>query len=128
MGPAPHNKPDCLWCYLVYFKYAKTFRIQLPPVTDTVVPVKDTSAARPAPVYAFSVKLPDGTSLNAKKGGIEDQLLNFFNDPNSKPSRRFPYNFDLLVFNNGTAVINKESMTQIQNVALILKTFPKSQN
>jgi outer membrane protein OmpA-like peptidoglycan-associated protein len=100
--------------------------IQPPPVADTVVTVKDTSAAGPVPVSAFSVKLPDGTQLNAKKGGIEDQLVSFFNDPDSKPSRRFPFNFDQLVFNNGTAVINNESMTQIQNVALILKAFPKA--
>ncbi len=74
----------------------------------------------------FVLKLPDGVRLNAKKGGIEDQLVSFLNDPDSKASRRFPFNFDQLSFDNGTAVITNESMVQIQNIASILKAFPKA--
>ncbi len=72
------------------------------------------------------MKLPDGELLDAKKGGIEEQLVIFFTDPKSKASRRFPFNFDQLSFNTGTAVITNESMVQIQNVASILKAFPKA--
>ena len=89
-------------------------------------PARDTVTAGPVPENPLAVKLPDGTVLNAKKGGIEDQLIFFFNDPASKPSRRYPYNFDQVEFNNGTAVITNESMTQVQNVALILKAYPKA--
>jgi outer membrane protein OmpA-like peptidoglycan-associated protein len=96
------------------------------PAVDTVIPSKDTTVLVPAPESTYVVKLPDGTVLNAKKGGIEDQLMQFFNDPNSKPSRRFPYNFDQLSFNAGSAVITNESMVQIQNVAFILKAYPKA--
>ena len=95
-------------------------------VTDTVVTARDTSAAVRDSVNPNSIKLPDGTQLTAQKGSLEDQLVNFFNDPGSKPSRRFPFNFDQLNFNNGTAVISNESMTQVQNVALILKAYPKA--
>jgi outer membrane protein OmpA-like peptidoglycan-associated protein len=95
-------------------------------VTDTVVTARDTAAETRDSVNPNSIKLPDGTQLTAKKGSLEDQLVNFFNDPGSKPSRRFPFNFDQLNFNNGTAVISNESMTQVQNVALILKAYPKA--
>ncbi len=96
------------------------------PLTDSVIPTKDT--VKPAAVREnkFAIKLPDGVILNANKGGIEDQLVGFFIDPNSKASRRFPFNFDQLSFDNGTAVITNESMVQIQNIASILKAFPKA--
>lgn len=104
---------------------------QLPEVNtkvaaDTVTATKETTRVVVKTENPLSVKLPDGTILNAKKGGIEDQLLLFFSDPESKPSRRFPYNFDQLNFNNGSATISNESMVQIQNVALILKAYPKA--
>jgi len=93
---------------------------------DTVVSPKDTTPVVAEPEDPHSAKLPDGTMLTVKKGSIEDQLLQFFNDPESRPSRRFPYNFDQLNFNSGSATITNESMVQIQNVALILKAFPKA--
>lgn len=95
-------------------------------VMDTVVAAKDTIKTASVNENEFVVKLPDGVILNAKKGGIEDQLVSFFNDPNGKASRRFPFNFDQLNFDNGTAVITNESMVQIQNIASILKAFPKA--
>lgn len=96
------------------------------PVKDTVQSTKDTAVSVPAPESPFTLKLPDGTVLNSKKGGTEEQLILFFNDPNSKPSRRYPFNFDQVEFNNGSAVISNESMTQIKNIALILKAYPKA--
>jgi outer membrane protein OmpA-like peptidoglycan-associated protein len=96
------------------------------PVLDTIVRVKNTVKQDPIPESGYTVKLPNGTILNAKKGGIEDQLVLFFSDQNSKASRRFPFNFDQLSFNTGTAVITNESMVQVQNIVSILKAFPKA--
>jgi outer membrane protein OmpA-like peptidoglycan-associated protein len=95
-------------------------------ITDSVTPSKDTIKQDIVAENKYTIKLPDGVILDAKKGGIEDQLVIFFNDPKSKASRRFPFNFDQLSFNNGTANITNESMVQIQNVASILKAFPKA--
>src|SRR5580693_4574292 len=92
----------------------------------TVIPSKDTIKPALEPENKFIVKLPDGVLLVARKGGIEDQLVIFFTDPKSKASRRFPFNFDQLSFNSGTANITNESMVQIQNLASILKAFPKA--
>jgi outer membrane protein OmpA-like peptidoglycan-associated protein len=97
----------------------------VPPVRQSV-PVKDTVAATPITDSRYSVKLPGGKLLYIKKGTMEDQLAAFFNDPESKPSRRFLYNFDQVKFNTGTAVITNESMPQIENVAVILKSFPNA--
>jgi outer membrane protein OmpA-like peptidoglycan-associated protein len=98
--------------------------------TYTVVhkgkPSKDTVATLSVVRDQYSVKLPDGKILNVKKGGIEDQLIIFFNDPKSRPSRRYPFNFDQLNFNEGTDIISNESLNQIQNIALILESYPKA--
>ncbi len=93
---------------------------------DTVSTLKDSVTPGPVSETQSSVKLPDGTQLVAKKGGIEDELIIFLSDPNSKPSRRFQFSFDQLSFGNGSTVITNESMVQIQNIASILKAFPKT--
>ena len=95
------------------------------PIHQTA-PAKDTLAATPVQDNRYSVKLPGGKLLYVKKGSMEDQLATFFNDPKSKPSRRFIFNFDQVKYNTGTAVITKESMTQIENVAAILIAFPNA--
>jgi outer membrane protein OmpA-like peptidoglycan-associated protein len=99
---------------------------QQQPVVDTISIPKDSATPVPVSENGSTVKLPDGTPLDAKKGGIEDQLLTFLIDPNSKPSKRFQFNFDQLSFDDGSAVITNESMVQIQNIASILKAFPKT--
>jgi len=95
------------------------------PVADSTMAVKDTVAAMPV-VDIYTVKLPDGTVLNARKGGIEDQLVMFLNDPASKPGKDVWFNFDQLNFNSGSSVITTESLGQIKNIALILKAYPKA--
>jgi outer membrane protein OmpA-like peptidoglycan-associated protein len=98
-----------------------------PVMTDTVAVANDTASA-PAvsgPVQ-IKVKLPDGTELDAYKGGIEDQLVNFLNDPNSKPGKDVWFDFDNLNFKTGSAEIASESMGQVQNIAAILKAYPKA--
>jgi outer membrane protein OmpA-like peptidoglycan-associated protein len=109
-----------------FFNAQKTSVKASTAVADTVQTVSDTVTTGAVPQSPASIKLPDGTVLNTKKGGIEDQLISFFNDPGSKPSRRYPFNFDQLTFNVNSAVITNESMTQVQNVALILKAYPKA--
>jgi outer membrane protein OmpA-like peptidoglycan-associated protein len=95
-------------------------------VADTVPVVRDTVTKGQVAENPFSLKLPDGTVLDAKRGSVEDQLVSFFNDPASKPSRRYPFTIDLLSFNGNTSIISNESMTQVQNIALILKAYPKA--
>ena len=117
-----------VWYFLIRQEPAELSSV---PVVHQAAPAKDTVAATPIaatpiPDSRYSAKLPGGKLLYVKKGSMEDQLAAFFNDPNSKPSRRFLFNFDQVKFNNGTSDITKESMTQVENVAAILIAFPKA--
>ncbi len=96
-------------------------------VTDTTTKTVDTTMAiSTAPVReSLKVKLPDGTELDAYKGGIEDQLVTFLNDPASKPGKDVWFDFDNLNFKTGSADITDSSMKQVQNIVAILKAFPK---
>jgi len=88
-------------------------------------------AATPAPAAdagreSIQVTLPDGTVLNAYKGGIEDQLVTFLKD-NTKPAGKDVwFDFDNLNFKTGSAEITDESKVQLSNLAAILKAFPNT--
>ncbi len=111
--------------YFVNKPAPKEAPAQIPvPATN---PVKiDSLVKSPVSDSHYSIRLPDGKVLITNKGSLEDQLFQFFNDPAAKPSRKYSYNFDLLDFNKGTAVITSDGTGQIQNVASILKAFPKA--
>jgi outer membrane protein OmpA-like peptidoglycan-associated protein len=63
--------------------------------------------------------------LYAYKGGIEDQLVTFLNDTASVAGKNVWFDFDTLNFNTGSAEITDESLTQVQNITAILKSYPK---
>ncbi len=90
----------------------------------------DTAVTVPAVVSAvresLKVELPNGTTLDAYKGGIEDQLVSFLKDPNAAAGKDVWFDFDNLNFNVGTAEITSESQKQVDNIAAILKAFPKA--
>jgi outer membrane protein OmpA-like peptidoglycan-associated protein len=70
------------------------------------------------------VTLPDGVTLNALKGGIEDKLVTFLNDAGSKAGKDVWFDFDNLNFETGSAKITAESQAQVNNIASILKAYP----
>jgi outer membrane protein OmpA-like peptidoglycan-associated protein len=74
---------------------------------------------------SLKVKLPNSIELDAYKGGIEDQLVRFLNDPAGIPGKDVWFDFDNLNFKIGSAEITEESMAQVQNIAAILKAYPK---
>jgi outer membrane protein OmpA-like peptidoglycan-associated protein len=99
-----------------------------PPPPDTTTVVKTdttTTVAMPPARESLKVKLPDGTELDAWKGGIEDKLVAFLNDPNSKAGKDVWFDFDDLNFETGSAKITPESQKQVNNIAAILKAYPK---
>jgi outer membrane protein OmpA-like peptidoglycan-associated protein len=88
------------------------------------------AAAVTAAVESIKVKLIDGTTINANKGGIEDKLVAFLGDPSAKlagdaDKTKDWFNFDNLNFDLGKATITKGSMVQVENLAAILKAYPK---
>ncbi len=96
-----------------------------PTMADTVAVTNDTPMAMATGPEQIKVKLPDGKELAALKGGIEDQLVTFLNDPNSKAGKDVWFDFDNLNFKTGSSDISNESIDQIQNIAAILKAYPK---
>ncbi len=98
-------------------------------MTDTVTKATgDTTAATTSNVPAresMKVKLPDDTEIDAYKGGIEDQLVVFLNNPLSKPGKNVWFDFDDLNFKTGSADITDSSQRQIKNIVAILKAYPK---
>jgi outer membrane protein OmpA-like peptidoglycan-associated protein len=94
--------------------------------SDTAM-VKDSAVVQPvvAARETLKVKLPNGVELDAYKGGIEDQLVNFLNDPASKAGKNVWFDFDNLNFQTGSADLTTESMKQVQNITAILNAYPK---
>lgn len=91
--------------------------------TTTVTTATDTRAKA-------QVKLSNGTNLNAYVGGVEERMVAFLNDPASKlagdaDKTKDWFDFDNLNFDLGKSTITKESMVQIENLAAILKAYPK---
>ncbi|MBO9153847.1 OmpA family protein [Chitinophaga sp. GCM10012297] len=103
------------------------------PVADslTVTGMEDSavSAVSTEPVATrepIKVTLPNGAVLEAYKGGIEDRLVAFLQDPNTQGGKDQWFDFDNLNFKTGSAEITPESRVQISNLAAILNAFPKA--
>ena len=76
---------------------------------------------------SIKVKLPNGTELDAYKGGIEDKLVAYLNSAAATDSisKRLWFDFDNLNFKTGSAEITEASMKQVQNISAILKAYPR---
>lgn len=74
---------------------------------------------------SLQLTLPNGVTINAFKGGIEDELITFIKDPNAQPGKDKWFDFNTLNFKFGTAEIIPESRTELTNIIQILKAYPK---
>jgi outer membrane protein OmpA-like peptidoglycan-associated protein len=99
-------------------------QVASPPPIDTAVATPPPAAVVAPMMESIKVKLPNGVELDAYKGGIEDQLVAFLNDPSKKVDKNIWFDFDNLNFETGSATITQESMKQVQNIAMIMKAFP----
>jgi outer membrane protein OmpA-like peptidoglycan-associated protein len=96
-------------------------------VTVTEGAKEEVAPAEEATLNPASIKvtLMGGIQIEASKGGIEDKLVAFLNDANSKPGKDVWFDFDNLNFKINSAEITEESNVQVQNIATILKAYPK---
>ncbi|HSZ34098.1 MAG TPA: OmpA family protein [Puia sp.] len=94
---------------------------------DMITKKADTTPAVVIPPAreSMKVKLPDGKELEAYRGGIEERLVTFLDDPAGKPGKDVWFDFDNLNFKLGSADITDSSMIQIHNIVAILNAFPK---
>ena len=73
----------------------------------------------------LNVALPGGMQVNGFKGGMEDKLVAYLNDSTAKAGKDVWFDFDNLNFKTGSAEITDSSQAQLQNIAAILKAYPK---
>lgn len=84
--------------------------------TDVTAPVKE----------FFKVKLSNGITLDAYKGGVEDKLVNCLNDQNCTAGKNQWFDFDNVNFEMGSASITSESQKQINNIVAVLNAYPSA--
>lgn len=117
----------------VYYLFGKEPAVhEEEPVATVSEAAHHEESAKPAPGAmmreSLKVKLPDGTELDAYKGGIEDKLVAFLNSDykalGADSLKNTWFDFDNLNFNTASAEITAESQKQVSNIAAILKAFP----
>lgn len=89
------------------------------PKGDSIVTTRET----------LVVTLPSGKTLQAYKGGIEDQIVTFLKSDEYKNSTEAQlkdkwFNFDNLNFEFGATKLTPESQVQLNNLKAILVEFP----
>lgn len=99
--------------------------------STAVVSVDSTGTTLVATKESIMVTLPNGKSLNAYKGGIEDQIVAFLNSDEYKNADEAAlkdrwFNFDNLNFEFGTTKLTPESQAQLDNLKLILVAYPNA--
>ncbi|WP_099372843.1 OmpA family protein [Sphingobacterium sp. 1.A.5] len=121
---------------LLWFFFGKGCNREEPPVTDAHVDSlitdsvvnEDTVPTTEIVRESIMVTLPNDTVINAYKGGIEDQLVQFLNSDYKNLSdeelKDRWFDFDNLNFATGTANILPESQVQLDNLVAILNAFP----
>ncbi|HUH33716.1 MAG TPA: OmpA family protein [Daejeonella sp.] len=70
-------------------------------------------------------KLPDGTELSIGENSVENRLINFIEDDNRAVDKTTWFSFDRLYFETGKSTLKAESKEQLQNIAAIMKAYPK---
>ena len=110
-----------LWYFLRGCGETKTEAVA-PPAPDTVVKTETIVVTK----EPLKVTLPNGVVLDAYKGGIEDLLVAFLNDPAAQAGKDNWFDFNDLNFEFGTAKIVPESRKEVDNIVQILKAFPNA--
>jgi OOP family OmpA-OmpF porin len=98
--------------------------------SQPAIPSAPIGQAAPAPVFGplgefIKRKLPNGTELNIPRLGIENKLIDFIEDPSKPADKTTWFHFDRLTFDTGASMLQPSSTEQLQNIAAILKAYPK---
>ena len=94
-----------------------------PPAATPAAPGTTPAESLPSP-QSGKVSLPNGVTLDAPRGGMEDRLVTFLKDPAAKPDENLWFDFTHLDFVPNTAELAQGSRKEITNLAQILKAFP----
>jgi outer membrane protein OmpA-like peptidoglycan-associated protein len=96
-------------------------------VAEAESQAKAAATTTPPPTTSFAMKLSTGFELAGAKDGIEGQLVAFLDDTARAVDKTTWFNFDRLTFKSGGAELDMDvSKGQLDNIAEILKAFPKA--
>ena len=73
----------------------------------------------------FKRKLPNGVELNIPKMGVENRLIDYIEDASKPVDKEAWFDFDRLLFDTGKSTLKSESQAQLEDVANIMKAYPK---
>ena len=81
-----------------------------------------------AALSIIQVTLPNGKVLKAYRGGMEDRLVNFLNDPHAPLDKKNGnwFDFTQIGFAGDSPSLLSESDGQLRNIVAILGAFPKT--
>jgi outer membrane protein OmpA-like peptidoglycan-associated protein len=100
-------------------KAAETATVATSAVTDAA------KSAWAALGEFFKRKLPNGVELNIPQLGVENRLIGYIEDVARPIDKTTWFDFDRLLFDTGKSTLQPVSQEQLQNIAEILKAFPK---
>ncbi|GAO45045.1 OmpA family protein [Flavihumibacter petaseus] len=95
-----------------------------PVVADTAKAVVE-EPVKPA-ASGLKLKLADGTEIDVHQGGFEYGLVTCLNDAACEAGKDKWFDFDDVNFDVNSAKLTESSMRQINNIATILKAYPKA--
>jgi OOP family OmpA-OmpF porin len=108
---------------LWFFNHGRTAK-------DTIQSAADTSSSAASSTMSalgefFKTTLPNGVELNLPQFGVENRLLSFIQDTSKPVDETTWFNFDRLTFDTGKTTLQPASQEQLNNIAEILKAYPK---
>lgn len=94
------------------------------PLSDTVKKAVATPATASAPATS-GVLLADGVTLNVPKGSFEEELVNVVRNLADSTYKNRWFILDRSPFDGETANLKPEAAAQLQNLAAIMKAYPR---
>lgn len=113
----------------ILFRSCQHSGVTLPPATgDTTVVNTVPAATGKDTASTVMVILPNRKVLNVNKGGTEERLVNFLNDPNAPLDKKNGnwFDFTKVGFASNSSSLLLESEAQLNNIVAILDAFPKA--
>jgi OmpA-OmpF porin, OOP family len=102
-----------------------TRRVDVGQVSNVVSSTAERMRVAVADLGEFIIrKLPGNIDLRIPERGVEGRLLSFI-ESSSTASNATWFDFDRLVFDTDSATLRPESQEQLQNIATILKAYPR---
>ena len=113
-----------IWWFASRNKTAPTTATETATTAPAAAPPPAATAPAPAADYVTRT-LPGNVDLKIPADRMEDHLLVFIQEPSKHVDKNTWFDFDRLLFDTGSVALQPSSQEQLQNIANILKAYPK---